>query len=65
MFPAVYTVGSNDISVNSVDEENTGLVPFASVSQSQLPVSTASGVPECISLTSLEDPVILSKYVFQ
>ncbi|XP_032458237.1 M-phase phosphoprotein 9 isoform X3 [Phocoena sinus] len=60
-FPAVYTVGSNDISVNSVDEENTGLVPFASVSQSQLPVSTASGVAECISLTSLEDPVILSK----
>ncbi|XP_066870422.1 M-phase phosphoprotein 9 isoform X3 [Kogia breviceps] len=59
-FPAVYTVGSNDISVNSVDEENTGLVPFASVSQSQLP-GTASGVPECISLTSLEDPVILSK----
>ncbi|XP_019805816.2 M-phase phosphoprotein 9 isoform X1 [Tursiops truncatus] len=59
-FPAVYTIGSNDISVNSVDEENTGLVPFASVSQSQLP-GTASGVPECISLTSLEDPVILSK----
>ncbi|XP_059974650.1 M-phase phosphoprotein 9 isoform X5 [Mesoplodon densirostris] len=59
-FPAVYTIGSNDTSVNSVDEENTGLVPFASVSQSQLP-GTASGVPECISLTSLEDPVILSK----
>ncbi|XP_026980795.1 M-phase phosphoprotein 9 isoform X7 [Sagmatias obliquidens] len=59
-FPAVYAIGSNDISVNSVDEENTGLVPFASVSQSQLP-GTASGVPECISLTSLEDPVILSK----
>ncbi|XP_057602068.1 M-phase phosphoprotein 9 isoform X2 [Hippopotamus amphibius kiboko] len=59
-FPSVYTVGSNDISVNTVDEENTLLEPFASVSQSQLP-GTANGVPECISLTCLEDPVILSK----
>ncbi|KAF5919784.1 hypothetical protein HPG69_002760, partial [Diceros bicornis minor] len=58
-FPSVYTVTSNDISVNTVDEENTVLVTSASVSQSQLP-GTANSVPECISLTSLEDPVILS-----
>uniref|UniRef100_A0A8C3YM58 M-phase phosphoprotein 9 n=1 Tax=Catagonus wagneri TaxID=51154 RepID=A0A8C3YM58_9CETA len=59
-FPSVYTVGSNDISVNTVDEENTALVTCTSVGQSQLP-GTANSVPECISLTSLEDPVILSK----
>ncbi|XP_065760054.1 M-phase phosphoprotein 9 isoform X2 [Muntiacus reevesi] len=59
-FPSVYTVGSNDISVSTVDEENPVLGPPGSVSQSQLP-GTASGVPECISLTSLEDPVVLSK----
>lgn len=63
-FPSVYTVASNDLSVNTVDEENTVLVASASVSQSQLP-GTANSVPECISLTSLDDPVILSKYVFQ
>ncbi|CAI9156989.1 unnamed protein product [Rangifer tarandus platyrhynchus] len=59
-FPSVYTVGSNDISVSTVDEENPVLGPPVSVSQSQLP-GTANGVPECISLTSLEDPVVLSK----
>uniref|UniRef100_A0A2K6UCL8 M-phase phosphoprotein 9 n=1 Tax=Saimiri boliviensis boliviensis TaxID=39432 RepID=A0A2K6UCL8_SAIBB len=59
-FPSVYTITSNDISVNTVDEENTVMVASASVSQSQLP-GTANSVPECISLTSLEDPVILSK----
>ncbi|XP_032099006.1 M-phase phosphoprotein 9 isoform X3 [Sapajus apella] len=59
-FPSVYTIASNDISVNTVDEENTVMVASASVSQSQLP-GTANSVPECISLTSLEDPVILSK----
>uniref|UniRef100_A0A8D1JIQ0 M-phase phosphoprotein 9 n=1 Tax=Sus scrofa TaxID=9823 RepID=A0A8D1JIQ0_PIG len=59
-FPSVYTIGSNDISVNTIDEENTALVTCTSVSQSQLP-GTANSVPECISLTSLEDPVILSK----
>ncbi|XP_037672760.1 M-phase phosphoprotein 9 isoform X3 [Choloepus didactylus] len=59
-FPSVYTITSNDISVNSIDEENTVMVTPASVSQSQLP-GTANSVPECISLTSLEDPVILSK----
>ncbi|XP_062038689.1 M-phase phosphoprotein 9 isoform X5 [Lepus europaeus] len=59
-FPSVYTVASNDLSVNTVDEENTVLVASASVSQSQLP-GTANSVPECISLTSLDDPVILSK----
>ncbi|XP_024901244.1 M-phase phosphoprotein 9 isoform X5 [Pteropus alecto] len=58
-FPSVYTVTSNDISVNTVDEENAVMVTPASVSQSQLP-GTANRVPECISLTSLEDPVILS-----
>ncbi|XP_042525020.1 M-phase phosphoprotein 9 [Dipodomys spectabilis] len=51
-FPSLYTVTSNDISVNTVDEENT-------VGQSQLP-STANSVPECISLTSMDDPVVLS-----
>ncbi|KAM4827433.1 M-phase phosphoprotein 9 isoform 4-T5 [Thomomys bottae] len=51
-FPSVYTITSNDISVNTVDEENT-------VNQSQLP-GTANSVPECISLTSMEDPVVLS-----
>ncbi|ELK14285.1 M-phase phosphoprotein 9 [Pteropus alecto] len=56
---AIYTVTSNDISVNTVDEENAVMVTPASVSQSQLP-GTANRVPECISLTSLEDPVILS-----
>ena len=61
-FPSVYTVGSNNISVSTVDEENPVLGPPVSVSQSQLP-GTANGVPECISLTSLEDPVVLSKYV--
>ncbi|XP_032732318.1 M-phase phosphoprotein 9 isoform X4 [Lontra canadensis] len=59
-FPSVYTVNSNDISVNTVDEENTVMGTSASVSQSQLP-GTVSSVPECISLASLEDPVILSK----
>uniref|UniRef100_A0A2K6M0D6 M-phase phosphoprotein 9 n=1 Tax=Rhinopithecus bieti TaxID=61621 RepID=A0A2K6M0D6_RHIBE len=59
-FPSVCTITSNDISVNTVDEENTVMVTSASVSQSQLP-GTANSVPECISLTSLEDPVILSK----
>ncbi|KAI5761688.1 MPHOSPH9 [Gulo gulo luscus] len=59
-FPSVYTVNSNDISVNTVDEENTVMGTSASVSQSQLP-GAASSVPECISLASLEDPVILSK----
>ncbi|XP_023394983.2 M-phase phosphoprotein 9 isoform X2 [Loxodonta africana] len=59
-FPSVYTITSNDISVNTVDEENTVMVTSASISQSQLP-GTANSVPECISLTSLEDPVILSK----
>ena len=63
-FPSVYTVTSNDTSVNTVEEENTVMVTAASVSQSQLP-GTANSVPECLSLTSLEDPVILSKYVFQ
>lgn len=63
-FPSVYTVTSNDLSVNTVEEENTVMVTAASVSQSQLP-GTANSVPECISLTSLEDPVLLSKYVFQ
>ncbi|XP_019323169.2 M-phase phosphoprotein 9 isoform X1 [Panthera pardus] len=59
-FPSVATTASNDISVNTVDEENTAVVTSASASQSQLP-GTASSVPECISLTPLEDPVILSK----
>ncbi|XP_058137265.1 M-phase phosphoprotein 9 isoform X3 [Dasypus novemcinctus] len=59
-FPSVYTIGSNDISVTTIDEENTVMVTSASVSQSQLP-GTAKSVPECISLPSLEDPVILSK----
>ncbi|XP_055260422.1 M-phase phosphoprotein 9 isoform X2 [Moschus berezovskii] len=59
-FPSVCTVGSNDISVSTVDEESPVLGPPVSVSQSQLP-DTANGVPECISLTSLEDPVVLSK----
>uniref|UniRef100_A0A7N5P4E5 M-phase phosphoprotein 9 n=1 Tax=Ailuropoda melanoleuca TaxID=9646 RepID=A0A7N5P4E5_AILME len=59
-FPSVYTITSNDISVNTVDEENTVMVTSASVSQSQLP-GTVNSIPECISLASLEDPVILSK----
>ncbi|XP_062942674.1 M-phase phosphoprotein 9 isoform X2 [Cynocephalus volans] len=59
-FPSVYTITSNDISVNTVDEENTVMIASASVSQSQLP-GTANSIPECISLTSLEDPVLLSK----
>ncbi|XP_004753178.1 M-phase phosphoprotein 9 isoform X1 [Mustela putorius furo] len=59
-FPSVYTVNSNDISVNTVDEENTVMGTSASVSPSQLP-GTVSSVPECVSLASLEDPVILSK----
>lgn len=63
-FPSAYTITSNDISVNTTDEESTVMVTPASVSQSQLP-GTANSAPECISLTSLEDPVILSKYVFQ
>ncbi|XP_054568567.1 M-phase phosphoprotein 9 isoform X3 [Eptesicus fuscus] len=58
-FPSVYTVTSNDLSVNTVEEENTVMVTAASVSQSQLP-GTANSVPECISLASLEDPVLLS-----
>ncbi|KAF6082131.1 M-phase phosphoprotein 9 [Phyllostomus discolor] len=58
-FPSVYTVTSNDTSVNTVEEENTVMVTAASVSQSQLP-GTANSVPECISLASLEDPVMLS-----
>ncbi|KAH0502272.1 M-phase phosphoprotein 9 [Microtus ochrogaster] len=58
--PSLCTITSNDISVRTVDEENTVTVASASVSQSQLP-GTANSVPECISLTSLEDPVMLSK----
>ncbi|XP_051017422.1 M-phase phosphoprotein 9 isoform X1 [Acomys russatus] len=60
MIPSLYTITSNDISVKTVDEENTVTVASASVSQSQLP-GTANSVPECISLASLEDPVMLSK----
>ncbi|XP_040843026.1 M-phase phosphoprotein 9 isoform X2 [Ochotona curzoniae] len=59
-FPSVYTLASNDLSVNTVDEEHAVLVASTSVSQSQLP-GTANSVPECIALTSLDDPVILSK----
>lgn len=62
--PSLYTITSNDVSVKTVDEENTVTLASASVSQSQLP-GTANSVPECISLASLEDPVLLSKYVFQ
>uniref|UniRef100_A0A8C2MKD4 M-phase phosphoprotein 9 n=1 Tax=Cricetulus griseus TaxID=10029 RepID=A0A8C2MKD4_CRIGR len=58
--PSLYTITSNDTSVKTVDEENTLTVASVSVSQSQLP-GTANSVPECISLTSLEDPVMLSK----
>ncbi|XP_075835099.1 M-phase phosphoprotein 9 isoform X2 [Microtus pennsylvanicus] len=58
--PSLCTITSNDISVRTVDEENTVTVASASVSQSQLP-GTANSVPECISLASLEDPVMLSK----
>ncbi|KAM5313111.1 M-phase phosphoprotein 9 isoform 2-T2 [Glossophaga mutica] len=58
-FPSVYTVTSNGTSVTTVEEETAVMVTAASVSQSQLP-GTANSVPECISLTSLEDPVILS-----
>ncbi|CAH7242860.1 Mphosph9 [Phodopus roborovskii] len=58
--PSLYTITSNDTSVKTVDEENTVTVASASVSQSQLP-GTANSVPECISLASLEDPVMLSK----
>ncbi|XP_036907839.1 M-phase phosphoprotein 9 [Sturnira hondurensis] len=57
--PSVYTVTSNDTSVNTVEEDSTVMVTAASISRSQLP-GTANSVPECISLTSLEDPVILS-----
>ncbi|XP_066227189.1 M-phase phosphoprotein 9 isoform X2 [Saccopteryx leptura] len=56
---SVYTVASNDISVNTVEEEHTVMVTPASVSQSQLP-GTANSISECISLTSLDDPVMLS-----
>ncbi|XP_048641471.1 M-phase phosphoprotein 9 isoform X5 [Marmota marmota marmota] len=63
-FPSVYTMTSNNISVNTVDEENTVMVASASVSQAQLP-DAANSVPECISLTSLEDPVILSNRIRQ
>ncbi|XP_057620268.1 M-phase phosphoprotein 9 isoform X4 [Chionomys nivalis] len=58
--PSLCTITSNEISVRTVDEENTVTVASASVSQSQLP-GTANSVPECISLASLEDPVMLSK----
>ncbi|KAM7331972.1 hypothetical protein ACRRTK_008680 [Alexandromys fortis] len=58
--PSLCTISSNDISVRTVDEENTVTLASASVSQSQLP-GTANSVPECISLASLEDPVMLSK----
>ncbi|XP_052611396.1 M-phase phosphoprotein 9 isoform X4 [Peromyscus californicus insignis] len=58
--PSLYTITSNDISVKTVDEDNTVTVASTSVSQSQLP-GTANSVPECISLASLEDPVMLSK----
>ncbi|XP_063081601.1 M-phase phosphoprotein 9 isoform X3 [Cavia porcellus] len=64
-FPSVCTLTSNDVSVNTVGEENTvAAAASASVSQSQLP-GTANSVPECISLTSLEDPVILSNRIRQ
>ncbi|KAL6094228.1 hypothetical protein STEG23_032152 [Scotinomys teguina] len=58
--PSLYTITSNDISVKTIDEDNTVTVASTSVSQSQLP-GTANSVPECISLASLEDPVMLSK----
>ncbi|XP_029777658.1 M-phase phosphoprotein 9 isoform X6 [Suricata suricatta] len=59
-FPSVCTTASDDISVTIGDGENMVVATSASASQSQLP-GMATGVPECISLTSLEDPVILSK----
>ncbi|XP_036027630.1 LOW QUALITY PROTEIN: M-phase phosphoprotein 9 [Onychomys torridus] len=58
--PSLYTITSTDISVKTVDEDNTVTVASTSVSQSQLP-GTANSVPECLSLASLEDPVMLSK----
>ncbi|XP_006894758.1 PREDICTED: M-phase phosphoprotein 9 [Elephantulus edwardii] len=59
-FPSVYTITSSDLSVNTVEEESTVMVTAASVSQCRLP-GTANSAPESISLTSLDDPVILSK----
>ncbi|XP_074212526.1 M-phase phosphoprotein 9 isoform X3 [Camelus bactrianus] len=59
-FPSVCTIGSNDVSVSTVDEEDAVTVTSASVSPSQLP-GAANSVPDCFALASLEDPVILSK----
>ncbi|XP_072809576.1 M-phase phosphoprotein 9 isoform X3 [Vicugna pacos] len=59
-FPSVCTIGSNDVSVSAVDEEDAVTVTSASVSPSQLP-GAANSVPDCFALASLEDPVILSK----
>lgn len=61
--PSVYTATSNGVSVNTA-EDSTVMATPASASQSQLP-GTAGDIPECISLASLEDPVLLSKYVFR
>lgn len=63
-FPSAYTITSSDVSVHTVEEGDAVMVTAASVGQCQLP-GTANSAPECISLTSLEDPVIMSKYVFQ
>ncbi|KAB1255643.1 M-phase phosphoprotein 9 [Camelus dromedarius] len=59
-FPSVCTIGSNDVSVSTVDEEDAVTVTSTSVSPSQLP-GAANSVPDCFALASLEDPVILSK----
>ncbi|XP_054551317.1 M-phase phosphoprotein 9-like isoform X3 [Talpa occidentalis] len=59
-FASACTITGSDTSVNTVEEGDTVMVTAASVGQSQLP-GTANSAPECVSLTSLEDPVIMSK----
>ncbi|XP_012586622.1 PREDICTED: M-phase phosphoprotein 9 isoform X2 [Condylura cristata] len=59
-FPSAYTITGSDILVNTMEEGDTVMVTAASVGQSQLP-GTANSAPEFVSLTSLEDPVIMSK----
>ncbi|KAG8514975.1 M-phase phosphoprotein 9 [Galemys pyrenaicus] len=63
-FPSACTIAASDVSVNTVEDGDAATATVASVSPCQLP-GTAGGAPGCVSLTALEDPVIMSKYASQ
>ncbi|XP_028912248.1 M-phase phosphoprotein 9 isoform X3 [Ornithorhynchus anatinus] len=60
-FPLAYTVAGNDLLINPEDEENTIILTPSSTIQSPFP-SADNSLPEGnVSVTSFDDPVMLSK----